>query len=64
MRLVGAHEIRMLLGGVSRQRVYQLTSRPDFPHPIADLAQGKVWAADDVETWIKRRPTRDRRRRR
>jgi prophage regulatory protein len=30
IRLVGAHEIRMRLGGVSRQRVYQITG-PDFP---------------------------------
>jgi prophage regulatory protein len=56
MRLVGAHEIRLLLGGVSRQRVYQLTSRADFPAPVADLAQGKIWLAADVEAWIKRRP--------
>jgi prophage regulatory protein len=54
-RLVGAHEIRVLLGGVSRQRVYQLTSRPDFPEPVADLAQGKVWLAADVDAWISNR---------
>lgn len=52
LRLVGAHEIRVRLGGVSRQRVYQLTSRPDFPKPVAELAQGKVWASADVESWI------------
>jgi predicted DNA-binding transcriptional regulator AlpA len=58
IRLVGAHEIRMRLGGISRQRVYQLTGRADFPAPVADLAQGKVWLADDVEAWIagRRRP--------
>ena len=50
-RLAGAHEIRELLG-VSRQRVYQLAARPDFPEPIAFLAQGKVWAVDDIEQWI------------
>jgi prophage regulatory protein len=50
-RLVGAHEIRDLLG-VSRQRVYQMAARSDFPRPVATLAQGKVWAADDVEAWI------------
>jgi prophage regulatory protein len=49
---MGAHEIRVRLGGISRQRVYQLTSRADFPAPIADLAQGKVWVAADVEAWI------------
>lgn len=51
MRLAGAHEIRELLG-VSRQRVYQLAARPDFPQPIAILAQGKVWAIGDIEQWI------------
>jgi prophage regulatory protein len=59
IRLVGAHEIRIRLGDISRQRVYQLTSDPDFPEPIAALAQGKVWLSDDVEAWIRRRrPTR------
>ncbi|WP_328469087.1 DNA-binding protein [Actinoplanes sp. NBC_00393] len=52
LRLVGAAEISVLLGGVSRQRVYQLTRRADFPAPVADLAQGKVWNADDVLAWI------------
>lgn len=53
LRIVGAHEIRMLLGGVSRQRAYQITSRADFPQPVADLAQGKVWLADDVDGWFR-----------
>ncbi|GIE28521.1 hypothetical protein Ait01nite_015660 [Actinoplanes italicus] len=52
LRLVGAHEIRIRLGGVSRQRAYQITSRADFPKPIADLVQGKVWLAEDVEAWM------------
>jgi prophage regulatory protein len=50
--LVGAHEIRASLGNVSRQRTYQITSRADFPEPVADLAQGKVWLARDVDAWI------------
>lgn len=49
---MGAHEIQIRLGGVSRQRVYQITSRRDFPAPAADLQQGKVWQAEDVEAWI------------
>ena len=53
IRLMGAHEIRLRLGGVSRQRAYQITSRADFPAPVADLAQGKVWSTDDVEAWMK-----------
>ena len=52
MRLMGAHEIRLRIGRITRQRVYQLARRPDFPAPVADLAQGKIWLADDVEAWI------------
>ena len=52
LRLVGAHEIRLKMGQISRQRVYQLARRRDFPPPVADLAQGKVWLADEVEAWI------------
>ncbi|WP_433301328.1 helix-turn-helix transcriptional regulator [Actinoplanes sp. CA-030573] len=57
MRLLGAHEIRELLG-VCRQRVYQLASRADFPKPVAVLAQGKIWLRDDVEEWMARQPPR------
>jgi prophage regulatory protein len=53
--LVGAHEIRVRLGGISRQRVHQITTRADFPAPIADRGQGRVWLADDVDAWIVRR---------
>ena len=53
IRLMGAHEIRIRLGGVSRQRAYQITSRADFPAPAADLAQGKIWLTEDVEAWMK-----------
>ena len=49
LRLVGTQEIQVRLGGVSRQRVYQLTRRADFPQPIAELAQGSVWLAEDVD---------------
>lgn len=51
--LIGAREIEMLLG-VSRQRVTQLTSRPDFPAPAVVLAMGKVWKREEVEEWAKR----------
>ena len=54
-RYVGATEIRGLMHGVSRQRVYQLTKHKDFPAPAAALAQGKVWVAEEVEAWIARR---------
>jgi prophage regulatory protein len=56
IRLVGTHEIRVMLGGqLSRQRIYQLTRHRDFPAPVAELAQGKVWRTEDVEAWIARR---------
>ncbi|GGN39387.1 putative DNA-binding transcriptional regulator AlpA [Actinoplanes campanulatus] len=60
VKLMGAHEIRVRLGGVSRQRAYQITQRADFPKPVADLEQGKVWLASDVEAWVKvKRPHQD-----
>jgi prophage regulatory protein len=49
---MGAHEIRERLGGVSRQRAYQITSRADFPAPVVELAQGKIWLHEDVEKWM------------
>jgi len=54
MRFVGAHELRARLSIVSRQRVYQLARRPDFPAPVAVLAQGKVWLLSEVDEWIRR----------
>jgi len=51
--LVSRVEIAELLG-ISRQRVQQLTDRPDFPPPVADLAIGKVWARSAVEQWARR----------
>ncbi len=52
IRLMGSAEIRVALGGVSRERVYQITQRRTFPAPLAELAMGNVWWADDVEEWI------------
>ncbi len=58
LRLVGTQEIRQLLGGVSKTRAAQITGRRDFPEPVAVLAAGKIWLADDVEAWIREhRPT-------
>jgi predicted DNA-binding transcriptional regulator AlpA len=50
--LVGSAEIAAMLG-VSRQRVQQLISRPDFPKPDAVLAMGKVWRRANVQAWAK-----------
>lgn len=49
-RLLGNAEIGRLLG-VSRQRVSQLTTRPDFPRPRAMLTMGSVWTLTDLQTW-------------
>ncbi|MHB1711866.1 MAG: helix-turn-helix transcriptional regulator [Acidimicrobiales bacterium] len=48
--VVGTAEIAVLLR-VSRQRVDQLTRRPDFPLPVAELASGRFWVRGDVERW-------------
>ena len=50
--LMGAAEIRRRLG-LSENRIYQLTSRRDFPEPVAELEMGRVWHRDDVEAWIR-----------
>lgn len=58
--LLGAHEIRLRLGGVSRQRAYQITSCVTFPRHVAKLAQGKLWLAEQVDPWIQEnRPALD-----
>jgi prophage regulatory protein len=49
---MGAQEIANLLG-VSRQRAYQLAAGPDFPAPIAELAQGRIWLRADVVVWAR-----------
>lgn len=57
---MGASEIARMMG-VTRQRAYQVVVRRDFPEPIARLALGQVWLADDVEQWYASRPTKTRR---
>ena len=49
----------MRLGGISRQRVYEITHYSHFPAPVADLVLGKVWLAEDVEAWIRLHLQRD-----
>jgi hypothetical protein len=52
--LVGVAELAEQLG-VSRQRAWTVTGRPDFPEPVARLKATPVWTADSVrrflETW-------------
>jgi predicted DNA-binding transcriptional regulator AlpA len=56
---MGAAEIANRLK-ITRQRAYQITSRRDFPEPIAHLAMGQVWDTEDVEAWIReKRPHLD-----
>lgn len=47
---VGSAEIAAMFG-ISRQRVFQLTSRPDFPAPMVKLKAGAVWVTADVVKW-------------
>ncbi|HXF72238.1 MAG TPA: helix-turn-helix domain-containing protein [Actinomycetota bacterium] len=59
---LGVSEVARLLG-VSKQRVSELRSRPDFPAPVAELASGPLWRGSQlrrfVESWP-RRPGRPR----
>jgi predicted DNA-binding transcriptional regulator AlpA len=58
---VSVGEIAEILG-VTRQRINQLMhEHEDFPKPFAELAIGRVWKREDIETWAKslnRRPGR------
>ena len=47
---MAAAEVAAMLG-VSRQRVTQLTAKPDFPAPVTTLSVGKIWSYDDVRLW-------------
>lgn len=52
--LVGAAEIADR-AGVARATVSTWQSRhDDFPPPLLELAQGKIWSWADVEPWIER----------
>ena len=44
--------------GVSQQRVAVLVNRPDFPEPVQVLRVGRIWRADDVRAWKRRRDAR------
>jgi len=57
---VGVAEIAEILG-VSKQRVYELRRRPDFPKPLVELAAGPVWNRVSLTNFIEgwnRRPGR------
>lgn len=50
---MGTSEIAALFG-VTRQRASVIANSRGFPEPIATLAAGSVWDADDVEAWAER----------
>ena len=47
---VGSGELEQMFG-VSRQRVYQLTTSKGFPEPVAKLKAGAIWRTADVVRW-------------
>jgi hypothetical protein len=65
-RLAGLAEVAQLLGATKRT-ASRYTALPDFPEPVARLAMGPVWLAEDIEAWARQRgpirPGRPQRRR-
>jgi prophage regulatory protein len=53
VRVIGAEELRVRLGGVSRTRVYKIAAKPGFPPPVVKLKQGQLWLTDEVDAWIR-----------
>jgi len=59
---VGMHD-RHLLGfreltdtfGISKQNTRKHVAKPAFPQPVARLACGPVWDADEVARYLERR---------
>lgn len=52
--LIGAAEIAERLGLSHRESVHTLRRRhADFPSPVVELKQAKVWVWPDVEKWAK-----------
>jgi prophage regulatory protein len=50
--LAGPAELAQIFG-VSRTRVQQITAKPDFPAPVAELVMGNVWDMAEVRRWAK-----------
>jgi prophage regulatory protein len=46
----GVTEVGHILG-VSRQRAAQLAESPGVPAPVAELASGRIWRAQDIRLW-------------
>lgn len=52
--LVGVTEIADRAGVATNTVAMWQRRHGDFPEPIAELAQGKVWAWRDVQPWVER----------
>jgi hypothetical protein len=52
--LLGFHELADTFG-ISKQNTRKHVAKPDFPLPVARLACGPVWSADDVAAYLERR---------
>lgn len=57
MRVMALAEVAEFLG-VSKQRAAILADRPDFPTPIDTLTVGRIWSAEDMRAYAKRRNSR------
>jgi hypothetical protein len=51
--LVAAPEVGEILGGISRQRVYQLQHVAGFPEPLYRLRTGAVWDRRAIERFAR-----------
>ena len=54
--VVSRHEIALMLGGVSKTRVWQITDHPTFPARYASVRSCDLWRTSEVRAWIRRRP--------
>lgn len=52
--LVSAPEVGEILGGISRQRVYQLQDNAGFPEPLFRLRTGPIWDARAIRAFASR----------
>jgi predicted DNA-binding transcriptional regulator AlpA len=43
--------------GMTRQSVWEMAQRPDFPKPIEQDGEAKLWFADEADQWRASRQT-------
>lgn len=51
--LVATGELEKLFR-LTRKRVQELTRKPDFPAPVAELGAGRIWRTDEVLAFAER----------